>query len=62
MLIDLITIIGTLAFGISGALAAIRHRMDLSGAIVIGFIVGNGGGTMRDALLGRPVFWFTDHA
>jgi len=61
MLLAFLEIIGTIAFAISGALAAIRHRMDLSGAIVLGFIVGNGGGTLRDLLLNRPIFWMQNH-
>lgn len=57
MLFNILDLIGTAAFAISGALAAIEHRMDFSGAIVLGFLVGNGGGTIRDLLLGRPIFW-----
>lgn len=62
MLLPILDMIGTIAFATSGALAAIRHRMDLSGAIVLAFIVGNGGGTVRDALLERPIFWFHQHS
>ena len=61
MLLTILDMIGTIAFATSGALAAIRHRMDLSGAIVLAFIVGNGGGTVRDMLLERPIFWFHEH-
>ena len=57
MILYPIEIIGTIAFAVSGALAAIRHRMDISGAIVLGFLVGNGGGTIRDLLLHREIFW-----
>lgn len=49
--------IGTLAFAISGAVAAGRKRMDLVGAIVLACIVAVGGGTMRDLMLDQPVFW-----
>lgn len=48
---------GTIAFALTGALVAIKKRMDLSGMIVLAFITGNGGGTIRDLILGQPVFW-----
>lgn len=49
---------GTVAFGISGALAAGRKRMDFVGVVVLGSIVAVGGGTTRDLILGdAPVFW-----
>ncbi len=49
--------IGTVAFAISGAVAAGRKRMDLVGAVVLASMVAVGGGTVRDVLLGEPVFW-----
>jgi uncharacterized membrane protein YeiH len=44
-------------FGASGALAAARRRHDI---VTFGFfaaITGVGGGTLRDLLIGAPVFW-----
>lgn len=44
-------------FGVTGALAAARRRHDI---VTFGFfaaITGVGGGTLRDLLLGAPVFW-----
>lgn len=55
-----IDIIGMIAFAISGALVGIRNRIDISGICVLAFITGNGGGTMRDLIIGAPVFW-TQH-
>jgi uncharacterized membrane protein YeiH len=53
--------VGTVAFGISGALVAGQKRMDLAGVVVLGCIVAVGGGTTRDLLLGNvPVFWVND--
>ena len=49
--------VGTVAFAISGAVAASKRRMDLIGAVVLAGVVAVGGGTMRDLLLQRPVFW-----
>lgn len=54
--------LGTIAFAISGALVAGRRRMDLAGVVVLGAIVSVGGGTVRDLLLSRPVFWVSDPA
>src|SRR5690554_58898 len=51
-------ILGTIAFAISGALAAIRKRMDLFGVLIIAFVTAIGGGTIRDLLIGdTPVTW-----
>jgi len=51
---------GDVVFAVSGALTAARHRMDILGFVMIGTITGIGGGTMRDLLLGRTVWW-TQH-
>jgi uncharacterized membrane protein YeiH len=39
---------------------AARHRMDLFGFVLLGTITGVGGGTTRDLILDRPVFWLAD--
>ncbi|PIQ43400.1 MAG: hypothetical protein COV52_04985 [Gammaproteobacteria bacterium CG11_big_fil_rev_8_21_14_0_20_46_22] len=63
MLLEAFDLAGTTAFALSGALSAMRKRMDIGGILVIAFIVGNGGGTIRDAILGlTPVFWMHDVA
>lgn len=49
--------LGTVAFAVSGAVAASRRRMDLVGAVVLAILVAVGGGTLRDLLLRLPVFW-----
>ena len=51
---------GDVVFAVSGALTAGRHRMDILGFALIGTITGIGGGTVRDLLLGRTVWW-TQH-
>lgn len=51
---------GDVVFAISGALTAMRYRMDFIGVVLIGVITGLGGGTLRDLLIGRPVFWVND--
>jgi uncharacterized membrane protein YeiH len=51
---------GDVVFAISGALTAARYRMDILGYVVIGTVTGIGGGTTRDLLLGRAVWWTQD--
>lgn len=55
--IMLITYFGDVVFAVSGALTAARYRMDVLGFVMIGTITGIGGGTLRDLLLGRTVWW-----
>ena len=50
-------ILGVAAFAASGAIAAIRRRMDLIGVAVLAVVTAVGGGTIRDVILDRPVFW-----
>ncbi len=52
--------IGDVVFAMSGALMAARYKMDIIGFIMIGAITGIGGGTIRDLLLGRTVWWTHD--
>ncbi|MEN8139442.1 MAG: trimeric intracellular cation channel family protein [Bacteroidota bacterium] len=56
--VEILDIIGVFVFAISGALTAMRKKLDLFGVFIIAFVAAVGGGTLRDALLGRvPVFW-----
>ena len=52
-----VDIFATLAFAISGALVASRKQMDIVGFAWLAVITGVGGGTVRDLMLGAPVFW-----
>ncbi len=52
-LLFVMELIGTIAFSCSGALAAIRKRLDLLGVIVLGVITATGGGMFRDILIGN---------
>lgn len=49
--------LGVIAFAITGALVASRQQMDIIGFMLLGSVTGIGGGTIRDILLGLPVFW-----
>lgn len=41
----------------SGAFAAARKEMDIGGFLFVTTVTGIGGGTFRDVILDRPVFW-----
>lgn len=47
-------------FATTGALVASRKEMDVLGFMWLGVITGIGGGTLRDLLLGVPIFWIGD--
>jgi uncharacterized membrane protein YeiH len=51
---------GVIVFAVSGALVASRRQMDLIGFALLGTVTGIGGGTVRDLLLGLPVFWIQE--
>lgn len=52
-IIFIMEIIGTIAFASSGALTAVRQRMDIFGVNVLGIITAVGGGCIRDLIIGR---------
>lgn len=58
---NLVDILGTIAFTISGVSAAMQKRLDIFGILVIAFITALGGGTLRDLMIGDlPVAWIRD--
>jgi uncharacterized membrane protein YeiH len=48
---------GLVVFATTGALVASRKQMDIFGFALLATAAGIGGGTLRDVLLGLPVFW-----
>jgi len=46
-----------LVFALTGALAASRSQLDVVGFIFIACLTAVGGGTLRDTILNREVFW-----
>jgi len=60
-LLNIVEILGTMAFAFSGALSAMRKRLDVFGVLILTFITAIGGGTIRDLLIGSlPVAWILD--
>lgn len=43
---------GTFVFALSGAMASVKHRLDLFGVLVLSFAAANTGGITRDLLIG----------
>jgi uncharacterized membrane protein YeiH len=62
LILHAIELLGVAVFAISGALAAGRRSLDLIGVVVIATVTAVGGGTLRDLLLDRTVFWIADPA
>ena len=58
--VTVIDLVAVAVFAVSGALVASRKEMDLVGFGLIACLTGIGGGTLRDVLLDRPVFWTAD--
>jgi len=60
-LVIILEIIGTVAFAISGVIAAMQKKMDIFGIMILGLTTAVGGGILRDLLLNiTPPAVFTD--
>lgn len=62
LLLPWLELAGLSVFAASGALAAARKRLDFVAASFFALITATGGGTLRDVLIGAPVFWMRDAA
>jgi len=60
--VQILDLIGVAVFAASGALVASRKEMDLIGFGLMATLTGIGGGTLRDLILDRPVFWVADQS
>uniref|UniRef100_UPI0038990429 trimeric intracellular cation channel family protein n=1 Tax=Dongshaea marina TaxID=2047966 RepID=UPI0038990429 len=57
-MLHILFLVGLVAEGMTGALAAGRQRMDLFGVAIIACATALGGGTIRDLMLGHyPLLW-----
>jgi uncharacterized membrane protein YeiH len=52
---DVLNVIGTVAFAISGAIVAMQEEYDILGVYVLSLVTAFGGGAVRNLLLGLPV-------
>src|SRR5688572_33244494 len=55
-LVHFFDVLAAIVFAVSGALVASRKGMDVMGFMWLAVVTGVGGGTMRDLILGVPVF------
>ena len=58
----LLDYVGIAVFAVSGALLAAEKKQTLVTFIFFAVVTGVGGGTMRDLLIGAPVFWVHTNA
>lgn len=54
-LFDIFSIIGTVAFAMSGAFVAMEEEYDILGVVVLGLVTAFCGGIIRNVLIGVPV-------
>lgn len=59
-LLDALDTLGLAIFALTGALLAARMRQTFVTMGFFALVTGVGGGTVRDLLIGAPVFWMTD--
>jgi uncharacterized membrane protein YeiH len=59
--VELLDYVGIAVFAASGALLAARKRLTLVTFFFLAVATGIGGGTLRDLLIGAPVFWIHEN-
>ena len=59
-LLDWLDLAGVAVFALTGALAAARARQTFVTMAFFALLTGVGGGSVRDLLIGAPVFWIHD--
>lgn len=56
-MLQIMDYIGVVVFAMTGCLLAARRHVDIIGFIWLATVTAVGGGTVRDLILDRPVFW-----
>jgi len=59
-MLEIADIIGIIAFSISGFIIGVKERLDLLGIILSAYLTALGGGVIRDVLVNREIFAFTN--
>ncbi|MXO85586.1 trimeric intracellular cation channel family protein [Altererythrobacter aurantiacus] len=59
-LLDWLDLLGVAVFAFTGALLAARENQTFVTMAFFALVTGVGGGTVRDLLIGAPVFWIAD--
>lgn len=52
---QMFSLIGTIAFAVSGAIVAMEEEYDILGVFVLGLVTAFGGGVVRNLLIGVPI-------
>lgn len=52
---DVLSMIGTIAFAVSGAIVAMEEKYDILGVYILGIVTAFGGGAIRNLLIGVPI-------
>ncbi|MDP4086442.1 MAG: trimeric intracellular cation channel family protein [Bacillota bacterium] len=52
---EVLSMIGTIAFAVSGAITAMEEEYDILGVYILGIVTAFGGGAIRNLLIGVPV-------
>lgn len=54
------SLIGGVAFALSGFLVGLRKNLDVMGVFILSFLTANGGGILRDVFIGKTPYALTD--
>ena len=60
-IVEIAEIIGILSFALSGFLIAVEVKLDILGIFIASFLTALGGGVVRDVIVGRELFAFTNN-
>jgi uncharacterized membrane protein YeiH len=52
---EVLSVIGTIAFAVSGAIVAMEEEYDILGVFILGIVTAFGGGAIRNLLIGVPI-------
>ena len=56
-MLQLLDFLGVAVFAVTGGIVASRLRLDFLAFLFFAVFTGVGGGTLRDLVLGVPIFW-----
>ncbi|MGY6551645.1 MAG: trimeric intracellular cation channel family protein [Erythrobacter sp.] len=59
-IVDVLDLVGIALFALSGAVIGAKERQTFVTMSFFALVTGVGGGTVRDLLIGAPVFWIND--
>lgn len=58
--VEILDLVAVFVFALTGALVASRAQLDIVGFVFIACLTAVGGGTVRDVILDRSVFWIAE--